>query len=344
MRNVRIGNFILGEEHPTHIIAEIGGNFTDFEGAKRLIDLALDAGADSVKLQTYRAETISSRKAIYDMPNVGRGASQFDLFKAYEVDFSLHREIWDYCRARGVLVFSTPSHMNDVELLEKLDCEVYKIGSDDACNIPFLRDVAAIGKPIILSTGMCTMHEVRESVSAILGTGNPDLVLLQCVTNYPSDPAHANLRAIEAMKREFALPIGYSDHTTNNYACFAAAALGACAVEKHFTHDKNAKGPDHMLSADPADLRALVEGIRTIEAALGDGVKRPSEGERKTRVNNRKSLVALGGIKAGTVITHDMVAIKRPGYGIPPKYRDEVIGRIARVDIEAEVPITWDDV
>jgi len=232
-------------------------------------------------------------------------------------------------------------NISDVELLEKLDCPAYKIGSDDAINIPFLEEVASIGKPILLSTGMCTMNEVRESVSAILGKGNADIILLHCVTNYPANPAHANLRCIPAMKTEFGIPVGYSDHTIGTACCIGAAAIGVNVLEKHFTHDKNAEGPDHMLSADTEEMSQIIESIRTIETAMGDGVKRPSEGEKTTRINNRKSIVSVQTIPKGTVITTDMIAIKRPGFGIQPKFFHEVIGRTAKGDIKAEEPILW---
>lgn len=343
MRTVNIGPFSIGRGHPAHIIAEVGGNFTTFEEAQNLIDLAIGAGADSVKLQTYRAETISSKVAMYDMPNTGH-ASQFDLFKKYEIDFALHEEIWGYCESKDILIFSTPSHISDIELLEKLDCPVYKVGSDDAVNIPFLKEVAAVGKPIILSTGMCTMREVADSVAAILGTGNPDLILLHCVTNYPCSEASTNLNCIRVMQEEFGLPVGWSDHTLTNVCSLAAATLGAAIVERHFTHDRGAEGPDHMLSVEPDEFASLVKDIRLIEAALGDGVKRPSADENKTRVNNRKSLIAASDIKAGEVIGRARVSIKRPGYGIPPNCLDEVAGRVARNDLAQDTPITWDDV
>lgn len=343
MRAVKIGHTTVGDNQPIYIVAEIGGNFTAFDQAKHLIDLAVDAGADAVKLQTYQAETISSRSAVYDMPNTGP-ANQFELFKKYEIGFSLHKEVWDYCRQKGIFIFSTPSHMKDLELLEKLNCQAYKIGSDDAWNIPFLKEVAAVGKPIILSTGMCTLHEVSESVSVILGEGNPNIVLLHCVTNYPSKPEDANLKCIETMKRQFGLPVGYSDHTLGTLCCLTAASLGANILEKHFTHDKKAEGPDHMLSADPDEMRAIVTGVRTIEKALGDGVKRPAAGEYTTRVNNRKSIVSLVDIPKGTVIKSDMVAIKRPGFGVPPKFISQIIGRVAQEDIKAEEPVLWKDV
>ena len=343
MHTVKICDKLIGENYPTYVISEIGGNFINFDEAKRLIDLSISVGADAVKLQTYRAETISSKSAVYDMPNTGN-ANQFELFKKYEINFELHKDIWHYCHEKGIDVFSTPSHMTDIELLEKLDCPAYKIGSDDGYNIPFLEEVASIGKPILLSTGMCTMNEVRESVSAILGKGNSELIILQCVTNYPASPEHVNLKVIQTMKKEFGLPVGYSDHTLGSACCIAAVSIGANVIEKHFTFDKNADGPDHMLSADPDEMNQLIENIRIVEKALGDGVKRPSKGEKTTRINNRKSIVSVQIIPKGSVITKDMIAIKRPGFGIQPKFFQQVIGRTAKIEINPEVPILWDQI
>ncbi|MCP4613461.1 MAG: N-acylneuraminate-9-phosphate synthase [Planctomycetes bacterium] len=343
MKLVKISNTYIGDGHPIYIIAEIGGNFLTFKQAKKLIDLAVSAGANAVKLQTYKAETISSKSAMYDMPNTGN-ANQFDLFKKYEIDIELHKTIWDYCEQKDIFVFSTPSHITDIELLEKVNCQAYKIGSDDACNIPFLEEIASTGKPIILSTGMCTMNEVRESVSAILGRHNSDLILLHCVTNYPAKTEHANLSVIPEMKKEFGLPIGYSDHTLGNICCLGAAALGANLIEKHFTYDKNAEGPDHMLSSDPEEFEQMAKNIRVLEKAIGDGIKKPSAGELTTRINNRKSIVSVKTIAKGAVITREMIAIKRPGFGIQPKHINEIIGRIAKDDIKAEEPILWNQV
>ena len=342
MKSIQLDNKIIGEHFPVYIIAEIGGNFVNFKEAKKMIDLAVQAGVDAVKIQTFRAETIASKNAVYDMPNTGH-ANQYELFKKYEIDIDLHREIWGYCRQKEVFVFSTPSHWNDVELLEKVGCKAYKIGSDDAYNLPFLEQVAGVGKPIILSTGMCTMQEVEESVSVILGNGNPNLALLHCVTNYPSDPTHSNLKAIPEMKRRFGLPVGYSDHTQDNLCCLASAALGAHVLEKHFTYDKKADGPDHVLSADPEEMAQLCRDVRILEKALGDGVKCPSEGELTTRINNRKSIIANQDIPCGTVISAKMVSIRRPGTGIAPKELYSVIGRTARRNIKGENPIFWDD-
>jgi len=341
MYSIKIEDKLIGDGNPAYIIAEIGGNFLNIEEAVHLIDLAVSTGVDAVKLQTYRAETISSKSAMYDMPNTGN-ANQFNLFKKYEIGFALHKEIWDYCRNKGICVFSTPSHISDIELLEKLDCVAYKIGSDDAVNIPFLEEVASVGKPILLSTGMCTMNEVRESVSAILGKGNSDLILLHCVTNYPADVKDSNLQCIRTMRKEFGLPVGFSDHTTGTACCIGAAAMGANVIEKHFTYDKNADGPDHILSANPDEMRQIVESVRVIEKAMGDGIKKPAKGEKTTRINNRKSIVSVQAIPEGAVITKNMIAIKRPGYGVEPRFYQQIIGRTAKTDIKAEEPVLWE--
>lgn len=234
-----------------YIIADIGGNFITFEQARELIDAAVACGVDAVKRQTYTAERISIKQAIFDMENTGI-VSQYDLFKKYEIDEALHRQVFDYIKSKGLDWFSTPSHEADADLLEKLGVSAFKVGSDDAVNIPFLKYLARKGKLIILSTGMCTMEEVKELVATILGEGNSQLALLHAVTSYPTHPEHVNLLAMKRMMEEFNLPVGYSDHTIGTVACVAAAAMGAVILEKHFATDKNADGPDHIVSADTA--------------------------------------------------------------------------------------------
>ena len=326
-----------------YIIAEIGGNFTTFEQGKRLIDAATECGVDAVKLQTYRADTIASRKAIFDMENTGV-VSQHALFKKYEVNETLHGDIFAYAESKGLDWFSTPSHETDVDLLERLGVGAHKIGSDDAVNIPFLRYVARTGKPIILSTGMCTLQEVRESVSAILAEGNDKLILLHAITSYPTHPENVNLAAVQTLMREFPqLDVGYSDHTLNPVACLCAAAMGARVLERHFTYDKKAEGPDHRLSADPAEMKWLVESVRSFEVMRGNGIKRPAESERTTRINNRKSVVLTRAVKADERLTYTDLAIKRPGTGIAPRLFERVIGRTVRSDMEADAILTWDD-
>lgn len=326
-----------------YIIAEIGGNFTTIEEAKRLIDEAAACGVDAVKLQTYRADHVASRKAVFDMENTGV-VSQHELFRKYEIGETLHGEVFAYAEAKGLDWFSTPSHESDVDLLEKLGVGAHKIGSDDAVNLPFLRYVARTGKPIILSTGMCTLQEVRESVGAILGEGNERLILLHAVTSYPTHAENVNLGAMQALMREFPqLDVGYSDHTLGPVACLCAAAMGARVLERHFTYDKKAEGPDHQLSADPAEMKWLVDSVRTFEVMRGSGIKRPADSERTTRINNRKSVVLNVAVQAGERLTKDHLAIKRPGYGIPPKDFERVLGRAAAKAMEADSVLTWED-
>jgi len=326
-----------------YIIAEIGGNFTTVEQAKRLIDEAANCGVDAVKLQTYRADTVASKAAMFDMENTGL-ASQHELFKLYEINDVLHKQVFQYAESRGLDWFSSPSHQTDVDLLESLGVGAHKIGSDDAVNLPFLKYVARTGKPILLSTGMCTMEEVRESVSAILAEGNEQIVLLHAITSYPTHPENVNLGAMQSMMREFPeIPVGYSDHTLDATACICAAAMGAQVVEKHFTFDKGAEGPDHMLSADPVEMKHIVDSIRAFEIMRGSGIKRPANSEKTTRINNRKSIVLARPVQPGELLGPDDLAVKRPGYGIPPKYLEQLVGRVAAKPLEADRVLTWSD-
>jgi N-acetylneuraminate synthase len=326
-----------------YVIAEIGGNFTTMDQARRLIDEAANCGVDAVKLQTYRAQTLSSKVAMFDMENTGV-TSQFGLFNKYAIDEKLHQEVFLYAQEKGLDWFSSPSHQSDVELLERCGVGAHKIGSDDAVNLPFLRCVARTGKPILLSTGMCTLEEVRQSVDAILGEGNDRLILLHAITSYPTHPQHVNLRAMQTLMETFPqLDVGYSDHTVTPVASLCAVAMGARVVERHFTYDKAADGPDHMLSADPAEMKWLVDAIRAFEVMRGNGIKRPANSEKTTRRNNRKSLVLQQAVKAGDRLTADKVAVKRPGYGIEPRFYEQVLGRAAGRDLDADAVLDWSD-
>jgi len=329
--------------HRIYIIAEIGGNFTTYEQAVELIDAAKECGVDAVKLQTYRAETLSSRKAMFDMENTGV-TSQFELFEEYAIGEELHEKVFHYARQKGLDIFSSPSHRTDVDMLERLGCDAYKIGSDDAVNLPLLRYIASLGKPVVYATGMCTLEEVRESVDAMLGQGNGRIIILHAITAYPTHPEDVNLRAIQTLKAAFPqLAVGYSDHTMGITACICAAAMGAQVLEKHFTCDQHAQGPDHMHSADPGQMRALVEAVRSFEVMRGSGVKMPAASELGTRKNNRKSIVLCQDVQAGEPISAEAVDIKRPGYGIQPKYLEQVIGRRAARLLCKEEILTWED-
>jgi sialic acid synthase SpsE len=325
-----------------YIIAEIGGNFTAPEEARRLIDAAAECGVDAVKLQTYRADTVASRHAMFDMENTGV-VSQHEVFKKYEIGEALHESAFAYAESKRLDWFSTPSHESDVDLLERLGVGCHKIGSDDAVNTPFLRYVARTGKPMIVSTGMCTLDEVRASVAAILEEGCKQLILLHAITSYPTHPENVNLAAMQTLMREFpSLDVGYSDHTLDPIACLCAVAMGARVLERHFTYDKAAPGPDHALSADPAEMKWLVKAVRQFEVMRGSGIKQPAASERTTRLNNRKSLILARAAKAGHALTRDDLAIKRPGTGIEPGRLDEILGRRLKEDMEADAVLTWD--
>lgn len=326
-----------------YIIAEIGGNFTTLDQAKRLIDEAAACGVDAVKLQTYRAETLSSRTAIFDMENTGI-TSQFELFRKYEIDENLHQSVFDYAEKAGLDWFSSPSHQSDIDVLAKCGVGAFKVGSDDAVNLPFLRYMATFGKPILLSTGMCTLEEVQESVAAIIEAGSAEIILLHAITSYPTHAENVNLAAMQTMMAAFpGLDVGYSDHTLSPVASLCAAAMGARVIERHFTYDKQADGPDHMLSADPAEMKWLVDAIREFEIMRGSGIKEPAASEATTRINNRKSIVLNRSMAAGETIAAVDIAVKRPGKGIYPKHFDEVVGRRVARDLEADAVLQWTD-
>ncbi len=328
----------------TYIIAEIGGNFKNFKEAKKLIDLAVKSKVDAVKLQTYKAETIASKRAIFEMENTGK-TSQFNLFKKYEVDYDLHKKIFKYAKKKNIDFFSTPSHESDVDLLEKFNVKIHKIGSDDAVNLPFLKYVARTKKIIILSTGMCDLNEVKEAVKTIKSEGNNNIVLLHCTSCYPTYPEDANLNSIRTLIETFPkIPIGYSDHTLDTTASCAAVSIGAKVIEKHFTFNKKAKGPDHMLSSDPKDMTEIVSRIRLIEKLKGSNLKKPAKGEYKNRVNNRKSIVLKIDISKNTILKKNYLAIKRPGSGIYPKFINKVVGRKITINAKEDHILKWNEI
>lgn len=327
-----------------YIIAEIGGNFTTFEEAKKLVDLAYESGVDAVKLQTYKADTIVTKSAKFDLDNVGE-MNQYELFEKYQIDFALHKKVFDYIDSKGLEWLSTPSHKTDVDMLDELGVRSHKIGADDATNLPLIKYVAQTGKPILLSSGMCTIEEVRDMINVCLEVGNDKIILFHTVSNYPTYPEQVNLKAMQTLKKEFPyLKIGFSDHTIGSTACFAAACMGAEVVEKHFTYDKNADGPDHQLSANPKEMKEIVDKIREFETMKGSGAKKPVGKEITNREKNRKSIVAIKPIKKGEVFTLENIDIKRPGHGIAPKYFEEILGKYAKEDIEDDKVLNWSDI
>lgn len=331
------------KQDKTYIVAEIGGNFTDYDTATMLIDQAKASGVDAVKLQTYQAKTISSKQAIFDMENTGI-VSQVEYFKKFELNEELHKKVYCYAKEKGLDIFSTPSHISDVEMLERLGTNVYKIGADDLTNLPFLKEIAKLHKPIMLSTGMGTLEEVKEAVNVILEEGNSDIVIMHVVSLYPTAPQNVNLEAIRTLQQTFPqFIIGYSDHTLGVDSCIFSAVMGAKVIEKHFTYDKKADGPDHVLSATKEEMQFLVEKIRLYEQMKGNGIKMPMENEVKNRRNNRKSIICVRNMKAGETLTELDVDIKRPGFGIQPKYKDMLIGKKLKRDIQEDTLLYWAD-
>jgi N-acetylneuraminate synthase len=340
-----VGERQIGEGAPVFIVAEAGVNHNgDPALARQLIDVAAEAGADAVKFQTFRTESLVSRtapKAAYQREATGAREGQAEMLRPLEFGPEEHVELRDWCAKRGLLFFSTPFDLSSADLLESLGVPLFKVPSGEITNLPFLRHVAAKGRPVVLSTGMSTLDEVGRAVDAIRESGDSPLALLHCVSAYPAPPSEMNLRAMDTLKTAFGCPVGLSDHTLGIEIAVAAVARGAAIIEKHFTLDANLPGPDHRASLEPAELSRLVASIRSVESALGDGVKRPTSSELDTRSVARKSLVAARAIRAGERLTADAVAIKRPGTGIPPADLPKALGRPVRRHLAADEVIDW---
>lgn len=322
---------------PCLIIAEAGVNHNgDMALALKLVDAARQAGADAVKFQTFKASLLASRsapKAAYQLRSTVAGESQQAMLERLQLSRADHLPLMERCRASGMAFLSSPFDLESLALLDSLGLPALKIPSGEITNPDFLKAAARLGKPIILSTGMSWLGEVETAVRAIEDAGNPPLVLLHCVSAYPSDPADSNLRAMETLARAFGRPVGWSDHTMGIETSLAAVALGACVVEKHFTLDCSMPGPDHRASLEPDGLAALVRGVRIVESALGDGLKRPARSEADTARVARKSLTAARDIRAGEALSEAMVLVRRPGDGLSPSSLELLLGRRAAQDI-----------
>lgn len=346
--NFSLGGRLVGDGAPVFFIAEAGVNHNgSLDVARRLIEEAHAAGADAVKFQTFTAETLNTRaspKSSYHVATTGSDAQQtwFELLKTQELDRAAHVALIEHCRRVGIMFLSTPYDEASAAMLHELDVAAFKLASTDTSNLPFLRRVADFKRPVVISTAMCTMPEVRDAVGTLRGSGVNDLVVMQCTGNYPATLADSNLRVLTTYRRELACLVGYSDHTPELIDPVAATALGACVYEKHFTLDRGLPGPDHRMSLEPAELRATIAAIRQTEAALGSGEKYvlPSEDENRRKL--RKSVVTARAVPRGTRLEPSMLAIKRPGTGIAPARWESVVGRVARVDIAADTVLTDD--
>lgn len=337
--SIRVGKHSIGPGLPCMVIAEAGVNHNgNLEIALRLVDAAAEADADVIKFQTFKAEEVISPvapKAAYQVRTTGAAESQLEMVRKLELPPAAFATIDRHCRERGLLFLSTPFDRGSVDLLQNLNIAAFKIPSGEVTNLPFLTYVAKQRKPVILSTGMSTLDEVAAAVEAVLAAGTGELALLHCVSNYPALASSVNLRAMKTLEQRFGVPVGYSDHTEGIEISLAAAALGACIVEKHFTLDRTLPGPDHRASLEPRELAVLVRGVRTIESALGDGRKVPAAEELNTAAVARRSLVAVRDLAAGTILTEENIAIRRPGTGLPPSTLPNVLGRRLRQDVVA---------
>ena len=345
---VELGNRVVGAGERPFIVAEAGLNHNgNLDIAEKLIDAAAEAGCDAVKFQTYRsANRISSRvkKVRYAETVIGTEETLLETFERLELSPEDHVRLFKYARGKGIEIFSTPFDFESVDLLESLDAPFYKVASFDLVNTPLLRRLAATGKPLILSTGMSTLGDIEEALDAVRSEGNSNVILLHCVSAYPAAPEDMNLNAIRTMKQAFGVPVGLSDHTLGVMVSQIALAVGADIVERHFTMDRTLEGPDHILSSEPEEMRMLVRCASLIDRVLGDGVKAIRGPEYDTINTQRKSLYAATNIRKGDLVTAEKIAVKGPGGGLQPRYSDIIVGRVARRDVQADHPITWEDI
>jgi N,N'-diacetyllegionaminate synthase len=342
---VRIGERWVGEGEPCFVIAEAGANHNrDLAMGRELIDVAAEAGADAVKFQTYSAETLYSKKT----PRFSylQGVSDketWDLIKEIELPRQWQGELAAHAARRGIRFLSSPFDVQAVDELTALDVPAYKIASFEIVDLPLIGYAAAKGRAMILSTGLASYEDVADAVAACAAVGNRDVILLQCASLYPAPPSRMNLRAMATLRQAFAVPVGLSDHSLGIHIAAAAVALGASVIEKHFTLDRSLPGPDHPFAIEPGELRDMIRHIRDVEAALGDGLKLgPAPEEEEMHQKGRRSLIAARAIPRGTTIERSMIAVKRPGFGIRPKFVDLVVGRVARIDIEEDTVLTWE--
>lgn len=344
--SIKINNRRIALDEPPYIIAELSANHNGkLETALKIIEEAKRAGADAVKLQTYTADTITLDCDTEDFQIHGGlwdGKSLYELYQEAHMPWAWHEPLFEHARKLGITIFSSPFDNTAVDLLEDLNAPAYKIASFEAIDLPLIKYVASTGKPMIISTGMADAEEIHEAIEAARDGGCKELAILHCVSGYPAPAEDYNLRTIPDMIQRFGLVTGLSDHTLDNTTAIASVALGASIIEKHFTLDRSGGGPDDSFSLEPQDLAALCRDSKTAWAALG----KVDYGHKSSELGNikfRRSLYVIKPVKAGQVISADVVRSVRPGYGIPPKYQHEVIGKLARRDLFYGASLQWDD-
>ena len=324
------------------IIAEAGVNHNgSIELAYKLIDIAVEAGADAVKFQTFKAENLvtkSADKADYQKQTTDESESQFEMIKKLELDFDIHKKLINYCKEKDIMFLSTPFDHESIDLLNELQLQIFKIPSGEITNLPYLRHIGSLGKRVVLSTGMSTLQEVDDALNVLTGAGTKkeNITVLHANTMYPTPFEDVNLNAMLTIQQECGVTVGYSDHTLGIEVDIAAVAMGASIIEKHFTLDKTMDGPDHQASLEPKELKAMVSAIRNIEKALGGNGKKPSPSEGINIDIVRKSIVATKTIKKGELLSDDNISTKRPGTGLSPMKWDEVIGTVASKNYQSD--------
>lgn len=341
---IRIGDRLVGGDNPVFIIAEAGINYNgDFRMAQKLVEVAAKAGADAVKFQLYRAETLySSRTAELADLTMEPGVAFHDIIRPNELSNDWVPKLASYATEQGLVFLTTPFDFSGVDTLESAAVPAYKWASGEMNDLRLMGYAASKGKPMIVSTGMANLADVEDALATIYSTGNQQVILLHCTSLYPTAPAQVNLRAMDTLKQAFGVPIGYSDHTTGIGIPIAAVARGASVIEKHITLDRTLPGPDQAMSLEPDMLKAMVDAIRDVEKGLGSAVKQPVDDEKISARTFRRSIISTQDIPIGTQISENMLTVKRPGGGIEPKFWDVVVGRKARMDIRSDDVITWE--
>lgn len=322
------------------VIAEAGVNHNgDIKLAKELIDVAAECGADAVKFQTFISEKCASKgavKAKYQEKTTGTGENQIAMLKKLELPYDAFITLKEYCEKKDIMFMSTPFDFDSAVFLNKIGLKIFKIPSGEMTNYPMLREIGRFQKKVIMSTGMCTLEEIRDAIKVLNDGGTEDISLLHCNTQYPTPIEDVNLKAMLTLRKEFGMPTGYSDHTKGIEVPIAAVALGADIIEKHFTLDKNMIGPDHKASLEPHELKEMIANIRNIEKALGTDEKRVTQSEKDNISVMRKSIVAKVNIKKGEIFTEENLAVKRPGTGISPMRWNEVLGKASDRDYDED--------
>ncbi len=343
--SISIGGKQLEKYRSVYLVAEIGSNHdNDINRARNLIQLAKECGADAAKFQSFTAKGLISKRGFEKRSSSFQSRwkkSVWDTYVSAEMPRDWHYELADFAKSQSIDFFTSPWDDEALDYLVKIDAPAIKIGSGDIDNYDLLGKAGLTKKPILLGTGASTMGEVETAVNVIRSTGNNEIVLLHCVVNYPSNINQSNIRVLPVMESAFDLPVGYSDHSPGSLVATSAVSLGATVIEKHFTDDRSREGPDHSHSMNPKEFKEMVYNIRTLQSALGDGIKTPVDDEKETKVLQRRSIFAIKPIKKGQKLTKENVRLLRPAIGIAPKYWDVVIGRTVTRDIEQDEPVQW---